>query len=76
MKNEERYIGYANLLNLPSKRIGLEVTLNQLEELIIEMKNTNKVKILILPLKPHNVTTYKSHSVKISNNKYKLVKEH
>jgi len=76
--NKERYIGYGNLLELPSGRIGLELTLNDLRELIKEMETKDKIKILVLPLKPHNVTSYKSHSVKVGESKYKteLINEH
>ena len=62
---EDRYIGYGKLLNLPSGRVGLELTLNQLEELVKEMKVTSKIKILVLPVKPHNVTEWRTHSVKV-----------
>lgn len=74
----ERYIGYGKLLNLPSGRVGLELTLNQLEELYLEAKKTDRVKILVLPVKPENITEWRSHSVKIGESKYKqdLINEH
>lgn len=76
--NPERYIGYGKLLDLPSGRVGLELTLNQLEELVKEMQTSDRVKILVLPVKPENVTEWRSHSVKIGESKYKqsLIKEH
>lgn len=82
--NEEKYIGYGKLLNLPSGRVGLELTLNDLKLLIEEAENqvlfTNKknLKILVLPVKPHNVTEWRTHSVKIRESKYKqsLINEH
>ena len=76
--NEERYIGYGKLLDLPSGRVGLELTLNQLEELVKEMKQSQKIKILVLPVKSHNVTPWRTHSVKIGESKYKqnLIDEH
>ncbi len=77
-ENTERYIGYGKLLDLPSGRVGIELTLNQLEELSKEMRESNRVKILVLPVKPENVTDYKTHSVKIGESKYKqiLIDEH
>lgn len=76
--NKERYIGYGKLLNLPSGRVGLEITLNDLKELIIEMEKTNKPKILVLPVKEHNITEWRTHSVKVGESKYKqdLINEH
>lgn len=76
--NKERYIGYGKLLDLPSGRIGLEITLNNLKELIIEMEKTNKPKILVLPVKEHNITEWRTHSVKVGESKYKqdLINEH
>jgi len=78
MDNTERYIGYGNLLDLPSGRVGIELTLNDLTELIKEMKTSNKIKILVLPVKEHNVKTWRTHSVKIGESKYKkdLINEH
>lgn len=76
---EERYIGYGKLLDLPSGRIGIELTLNNLEELQKAMKEDGKrVKVLVLPVKAHNVTDWRTHSVKIGESKYKqsLIKEH
>ncbi len=76
--NMERYIGYGKLLDLPSGRIGIELTINQLEELVIEMKTKNRFNILVLPVKPENVTNYRTHSVKVGKSKYKqsLINEH
>lgn len=76
--NKERYIGYGNLLKLPSGRVGLELTLNDLTELKREMETNSKIKILVLPVKEHNVTVWKSHSVKVGESKYKqdLINEH
>ena len=78
MENIERYIGYGKLLDLPSGRIGIELTLNNLKELIIEMEKTDKPKILVLPVKEHNVTEWRTHSVKVGESKYKqkLINEH
>lgn len=80
MENEERYIGYGKLLELPSGRVGIELTLNQLEELYLEIgeRGNKKIKILVLPVKPHNVTNWRTHSVKIGESKYKeeLINEH
>ena len=78
MENTERYIGYGKLLDLPSGRVGLELTLNNLKELIIEMEKLDKVKILVLPVKEHNITDWRTHSVKIGESKYKkeLINEH
>lgn len=78
MSEKERYIGYGKLLDLPSGRVGLELTLNQLEELVKEMQTTSKVKILVLPVKPENVTDWRTHSVKVGQTKYKqsLINEH
>jgi hypothetical protein len=75
---EERYIGYGKLLDLPSGRVGLELTINQLEELVKEMKTSSKIKILVLPVKQHNVTSWRTHSVKVGESKYKkeLINEH
>ena len=55
MENTERYIGYGKLLDLPSGRVGLELTVNNLRELVIEMEKLHKVKILVLPAKEHNI---------------------
>jgi len=78
MDNPERYIGYGKLLDLPSGRVGLELTINQLKELIIEMEKLDRVKILVLPVKDHNITEWRTHSVKIGESKYKneLINEH
>lgn len=78
MENNERYIGYGKLLDLPSGRVGLELTLNNLKELIIEMEQTDRVKILVLPVKEHNVTEWRTHSVKVGESKYKqnLINDH
>lgn len=78
MDNTERYIGYGVLLNLPSGRVGLELTLNDLKELVKEMEVTDKIKILVLPVKLHNVTAWRTHSVKVGASKYKkeLINEH
>lgn len=77
MENE-RYIGYGKLLDLPSGRVGIELTLNNLKELIIEMEKLGNIKILVLPVKGHNVTDWRTHSVKIGESKYKqnLINEH
>jgi hypothetical protein len=74
MSNEERYIGYGKLLDLPSGRVGLELTLNDLTE----MKRTDKIKVLVLPVKPENVKEWRTHSVKVGESKYKqkLINEH
>lgn len=74
----ERYIGYGKLLDLPSGRVGLELTLNQLEELVKEMKTEKRVKILVLPVKTHNITDWRTHSVKVGESKYRknLIDEH
>lgn len=76
--NKERYIGYGKLLELPSGRVGLELTLNNLRELVIEMEKTDKPKILVLPVKEYNVTDWRTHSVKVGESKYKqdLINEH
>lgn len=76
--NEERYIGYGKLLDLPSGRVGLELTLNDLTELVKEMQSSQRIKILVLPVKPHNVTEWRTHSVKVGESRYKqqLIKEH
>lgn len=78
MNNEERYIGYGKLLELPSGRVGIELTLNDLTELIKEMETTKRIKVLVLPVNPHNVTDWRTHSVKIGESKYKqtLINEH
>lgn len=78
MANEERYIGYGKLLNLPSGRVGIELTLNDVTELLKELETNNKPKILVLPVKPHNVTDWRTHSVKVGESKYKqaLINEH
>lgn len=78
MDNKERYIGYGKLLDLPSGRVGIELTLNDLTELIKEMETSKRIKILVLPVKPHNVTEWRTHSVKVGESKYKqeLIKEH
>lgn len=81
--NTERYIGYATLLELPSGRVGLQVTINQVEELLIELQKLHagkqkNVKVLVLPVKPENVNEWRTHSVKIGESKYKqdLIKNH
>jgi hypothetical protein len=78
MENTERYIGYGKLLDLPSGRVGIELTLNNLKELVIEMVKLDRVKILVLPVKEHNVTEWRTHSVKVGESKYKqnLINEH
>jgi len=78
MNNTERYIGYGKLLDLPSGRVGLELTLNDLKELVKEMETNSRIKILVLPVKPHNVTNFRTHSVKVGESKYKtdLINEH
>lgn len=81
MNNPERYIGYGKLLNLPSGRVGIELTLNDLTELLNEVREKgagNKIKILVLPVKEHNVTEWRTHSVKVGESKYKqnLINEH
>lgn len=78
MNNTERYIGYGKLLDLPSGRVGLELTLNDLTELIEEMKTQNRIKILVLPVKTHNIKSWRTHSVKVGESKHKtdLINEH
>lgn len=78
MPNEERYIGYGKLLELPSGRVGIELTLNNLTELVKEMETSKRIKVLVLPVKPHNVTDWRTHSVKIGESKYKqqLINDH
>lgn len=81
MENNERYIGYGKLLDLPSGRVGIELTLNDLEELYKEVKNKgagNPIKILVLPVKEHNIKEWRTHSVKVGESKYKqkLINEH
>lgn len=81
MVNEERYIGYGKLLDLPSGRVGIELTLNDLSELLKEVREKgagNNIKILVLPVKEHNITDWRTHSVKVGESKYKqnLIKEH
>lgn len=82
-QESERYIGYGNLLDLPSGRVGLELTLNDLTELLKEIQEVQKnplkkIKILVLPVKEHNVTSWRTHSVKVGESKYKqtLINEH
>lgn len=76
--SNERYIGYGLELKLPSGRTGIELTLNNLEELTKEMKSSNRIKILVLPVKPHNVTDWRTHSVKVGNKiqNNELIAEH
>lgn len=76
--NEERYIGYGKVLDLPSGRVGLEISLNNLDEIKEEMKRNKPIKILVLPVKQHNITNWRTHSVKIGESKYKksLINEH
>lgn len=82
--SEEKYIGYGKLLSLPSGRVGLELTINDLKLIIEEAENQlvfadkKNLKILVLPVKPHNVTEWRTHSVKIGESKYKqsLINEH
>jgi len=78
MDNTERYIGYGLLLNLPSGRVGIELTLNDLTELKKEMEVSDRIKILVLPVKEHNVKVWRTHSVKVGESKYKqaLINEH
>lgn len=78
MENTERYIGYGKLLTLPSGRVGIELTLNDLTELKKEMESSDRIKILVLPVKPENVTDWRTHSVKVGESKYKqtLINEH
>ena len=79
MDNPEKYVGYGKLLDLPSGRVGLELILNNLEELHKAMEEgKTRVKILVLPVKPENVTDWRTHSVKVGESKYKqsLIKEH
>ena len=83
-ENPERYIGYGKLLDLPSGRVGIELTLNDLTELYKEIENyqnnsnIKNIKILVLPVKPHNVNEWRTHSVKVGESKYKqsLINEH
>lgn len=78
--NPERYVGYGKLLDLPSGRVGIELTLNNLEELYhaLDRSGHDRVHLLVLPIKPHNVTNWRTHSVKIGQSKYKqeLINEH
>lgn len=78
MDNIERYIGYGKLLSLPSGRVGIELTLNDVKELLKELETNPKPKILVLPVKAHNVTEWRTHSVKVGESKYKqtLINEH
>lgn len=78
MDNTERYIGYGKLLDLPSGRVGIELTLNDLTELKKEMETSDRIKILVLPVKPQNVKEWRTHSVKVGESKYKqeLINEH
>lgn len=77
---KERYIGYGKLLDLPSGRVGIELTINNPEEVMKAMNEgyQQKFKILVLPVKAHNVTEWRTHSVKIGESKYKqeLIKSH
>lgn len=81
--SDERYIGYGNLLDLPSGRVGIELTINDIEELYKALKEVSedikpRIKVLVLPVKPENVTSWRTHSVKIGESKYKreLINEH
>ena len=78
MDNTERYIGYGKLLSLPSGRVGIELILNDVKELLKELETNPKPKILVLPVKTHNVTAWRTHSVKVGESKYKqqLINEH
>lgn len=76
IENIERYIGYGVLLELPSERVGIEITINQIEELekeIYKLKQgeIKNIKVLILPVKLHNVKAWKTHTVKVGMSKYK-----
>lgn len=77
---KERYIGYGKLLDLPSGRVGIELTINNPEEVMKAMNEgyQQKFKILVLPVKVHNVNEWRTHSVKIGESKYKqeLIKSH
>lgn len=66
---EDRYIGYGKELNLPSGRTGIHLTLNNMKELVKEMERTDKISVLVLPVKPENVTSWRTHSVKIGTPK-------
>lgn len=68
---EDRYIGYGKQLDLPSGRVGVELTINNLKELVEELGKSGKTTVLVLPVKPENVTSWRTHSVKIGENKYK-----
>lgn len=76
--NEEKYIGYGIELKLPSGRVGLELTLNDLTALIKAMETSKRIKILVLPVKPQNVKEWRTHSVKVGESKYRkeLIDEH
>lgn len=81
--SKEKYIGYGKLLDLPSGRVGLELTVNDLKYLTEELHamtfgSKKNFKILVLPVKEHNVTEWRTHSVKIGESKYnkKLIDEH
>lgn len=78
MAEKDRYIGFGKLLDLPSGRVGIELTLNDVTELLEELKTTNKPKVLVLPLKPENVSDWRTHSVKVGESKYRqtLIKQH
>lgn len=85
MEEKEKYLGYGKFLDLPSGRVGIELTLNQVKDLYEEIqrqgaidKDKIKIKILVLPVKPHNVTNWRTHSVKLGESKYKqsLINEH
>ena len=69
--SKDRYIGYGKQLDLPSGRVGIELTLNDLRELIIEMESNQRINILVLPVKPENVTSWRTNSVKVGASKYK-----
>jgi hypothetical protein len=75
-ESEERYIGYGKLLDLPSGRVGIELTINDLTHIMTEVTKMldgkqKNIKMLVLPVKPENVKEYKTHSVKIGESKYK-----
>ena len=79
----EKYVGFGMLLELPSGRVGLEMTVNKIdfmiEQLTIAKKSGLKtVKLLVLPLKPENVNEWRTHSFKVGSTKYRkdLIKEH
>lgn len=87
-QSPEKYAGYAKQFQTPKGKVGMQVriTARHLEELyracsqamLAPKEDHPGIDLLILPVKPENVTQWRTHSVKFgtAENLKPIVDEH